>query len=69
MPHSQQSQQTQQACPTCRQPVIDTDLGEYLVSLRNDLAHHLDILEQVIDAHVEALDIADTLPECPADDS
>lgn len=53
MPHSSPTSpttsDTQAACPTCRRPVLDTDLGDVLTRVRADLAHLTDLVELVIE--------------------
>lgn len=53
------SETTQAACPTCRRPEVDTDLGDVLMRVRADLEH----LTDLVDVLIEGLAY-----ECPDDD-
>lgn len=52
MPHSSPTSPTSSAtvehCPTCRTPVVDSDVGEALSAVKGDLLHLVDIVEELI---------------------
>lgn len=47
---------TQPHCPSCRRPIVDTDVGDVLSAVRKDLKHLLDLVTDVFDALREESD-------------
>lgn len=44
---------TQAHCPTCRRVVLDTDVGEVLSSVKEDLGNLLDLVTDLVDVFQE----------------